>query len=121
MTRRTACFAAFATLALSLAPTTARAADAEEPSIHGTWVGYCTPAAGLKVKITSTLKADGSYKTVMENGDYVTVEKGKYTYSDGTLETEPANGQSATFTVKWENKNTMVVKGGGLNITYKRQ
>lgn len=120
MTRRTACFAALAALALSLAPA-ARAADAEEHSVHGTWVGYWTPVAGVKVKLTSTLKADGSYKVVTENGDYVTVEKGKYTYADGTLETEPANGQSATFTVKWENKNTMVVKGGGLTVTYKRQ
>jgi len=92
----------------------------DEPSIHGTWVGYWT-IVNTKVKFISTLRPDGTYKTIMESGDYVTVEKGKYTYSDGTLETEPESGLIGTFTVTFEDRNTMKVKGGGLAITYKRQ
>jgi hypothetical protein len=92
----------------------------EEPSIHGTWVGYWT-VINTKVKFISTLRPDGTYRTIMESGDYVTVERGKYKYSDGTLETEPESGVSTTFTVTFEDKNTMRVKGGGLAITYKRQ
>lgn len=92
----------------------------KEPSIHGTWLGYLN-IAGTKVKVTSTLREDGTYKSVMENGDYVAVEKGKYTYSDGVLNTEPEGGFAGTFTVTFEDKDTIKVKGGGISITYKRQ
>lgn len=93
----------------------------KEPSIHGTWVGYWNPGGGIRVKLTSTIRDDGTYKCVMENGDYVTVEKGKYKYSDGVLNTEPDEGLTGTFTVAFEDKDTIRVKGGGLSIVYKRQ
>lgn len=123
MTRRIACLVAFAAFATALTGTAdLRAAEprAEEPSIKGTWIGYLN-VAGNKVKFTTTIEADGTYKVVMDHLGYIVAEKGKYTYSDGVLETEPDGGANGTFTVKFEDKNTMIVKGGGITITYKRQ
>ena len=92
----------------------------EEPSIHGTWVGYWT-VAGSKVKIISTLRADGSYKTVSEYGNEVSAELGKYTYKDGILTTEPEGGLISIYTVKFDDKDTITVKGRGIVIVLKRQ
>jgi hypothetical protein len=119
MTRRIVCLFAIAAFATALTGA-ARVQAADEPSVKGTWVGYLN-VAGNKVKFTTTLRADGTYKTVMEYAAYISVEKGKYTYSDGVLETEPDSGITGTYTVKFDGNNMMTVKGAGLSLTYKRQ
>src|SRR5262245_26615049 len=90
-------------------PTPPPPAPKKEPSIHGTWVGYWT-AGGIKIKLTTTIRDDGTYKAVMENSDIVVVEKGNYTYSDGVLNTEPDGGLLGTYVVTFEDKDTMKVK-----------
>jgi hypothetical protein len=95
-------------------------APEREPSIVGTWEGTLT-IVDTKVKVTTTFRADGTYKTVMENGNYVSVEKGKYTYADEVLTTEPEGGLTGTFTVKFDGANTATFKGGGISITCKRK
>lgn len=120
MTRRIACLFVLASFTLAAVNATGQADEPREPSVKGTWVGYLN-VAGNKVKFTATLRGDGTYKTVMENGPYVAVEKGKYTYSDGVLETEPSGGFTGTYTVTFEDDKTMTVKGNGLSLTYKKQ
>jgi hypothetical protein len=115
--------ALLAAVAVNLALASSASADEPrraDPSIKGTWVGHFT-VVEVKVKITATFKADGKYKSVMENGNYVTVETGTYTYSDGVLKTEPEGGLTSTFTVKFDGENTATFKGAGLSITCKRQ
>lgn len=118
MSRSFTALAVAVTLAAGAA--TAQPPRPAEPSVKGTWVGYWT-VAGTKVKLTSTIRDDGTYKCVMENGDYVSVEKGKYTYSDGVLTTEPEGGVIGTYVVTFDGADTMKVKGGGIAVTYKRQ
>lgn len=109
-----------AALALCLGSAGATDAEDREPSVVGTWEGYWT-VAGTKVKITTTFRVEGAYKTVLENGDYVSVEKGKYTYSDGVLTTEPEGGVIGTYTVKFDGPNTATFKGGGISLTAKKK
>lgn len=120
MSRTSATPFAVALCLAAVAPLSARGAPEREPSIVGTWEGTLT-IVDTKVKVTTTFRADGTYKTVMENGNYVSVEKGKYTYADEVLTTEPEGGLTGTFTVKFDGANTATFKGGGVSITCKRK
>jgi hypothetical protein len=91
-----------------------------EPPIVGTWKGEVI-LGGTRWKLTTTLRADKTYKTVMEYGNYVVADKGTYKYSDGILTTEPEGGLIATFTVTFVDKNTMKLKGEGFAVTLKRE
>jgi hypothetical protein len=51
----------------------------------------------------------------------VAAETGKYKYSDGVLNTEPDGGALGTYTVAFEDKDTIRVKGGGMSLVMKRQ
>lgn len=128
MKRSLACMLALFALTVSLAGSataqepgkTPEKPKKEEPSIHGTWLGTWTVVGDLKVKLTSTIRKDGTYRVLSDNSGIITVERGTYKYSDGVLETEPEGGTTGTFTVEFLDKDTIKVKGGGVTITYKR-
>jgi hypothetical protein len=105
---------------LGLVPPKKEEPKDEEPSIVGVWQGELN-LANQKWKVTTTLRANGTYKSVMEYGGHVVADKGTYKYADGILTTEPEGGFTATFTVTFVNDDTIKVKGSGLSLTYKRQ
>ncbi len=91
----------------------------DEPSIHGTWVGSMT-LAGQKYQLESTFRADGTYKTIVELNNIVVAEKGTFEYEDQLL-TVKSEGSSSSYTVTFEDKNTMRLKGKGFVISYKKR
>ncbi|MFO0799598.1 MAG: hypothetical protein U0804_19175 [Gemmataceae bacterium] len=92
----------------------------DEPSLKGTWKGEVLLAT-TKWKVASTFRDDGTYKTVMTYANRVMADTGTYKYVDGILTTEPEGGVIGTFTVTFDNKDTMKLKGNGFSITFKRE
>lgn len=92
----------------------------DEPSIVGTWKGDVS-LGGTKWKVTTTYRANGTYRSIMEYLDHIIASKGTYTYADGVLTTEPEDGIPTTFTITFVDDDTVRAKGGGFTITYRRQ
>lgn len=100
-------------------PASAQNRDAE-PSVVGTWNGQLS-LGGVTYDVTTTLRADGTYRSFSRWANYVNAETGKYTYRDGVLKTEPEGGFINTWEVTFDGPNKMKAVGGGLSISYRRQ
>jgi hypothetical protein len=92
----------------------------ETPSLVGNWKGTLTMAQFVW-EVRSTLKADGTYVTILSADNIVTAERGTYRYADGVLTATPEGGFPVQATVTWVNRDQFVYKGNGMQITFRRQ